>query len=217
MKTTRLYLIRHGQVVNHHEFRYNGHFDVDITDIGVLQMENVAAFLSKEPVTAVYSSDLQRATKGAEIIGKTLELKPLKIIAFRELHLGRWEGLTREEGAAKFPEEADFRFRDLANTRVKDGENLHDLKARVIPALHEILNNNRGEHIALIAHGGVNRVILCDALGLAMENFFRIEQDYGCLNVIDYFEDAGDRFKICPQVKLLNGGPNRGLNIAKIY
>jgi len=43
MKTTRLYLIRHGQVVNHHEFRYNGHFDVDITDIGVLQMENLAA------------------------------------------------------------------------------------------------------------------------------------------------------------------------------
>ncbi|MBI3399634.1 MAG: histidine phosphatase family protein [Deltaproteobacteria bacterium] len=211
MKTTRLYLIRHGQVMNHHEFRYNGHFDVDITDIGVLQMENIAAFLSKEPITAVYSSDLQRATKGAEIIGGTLGLKPVKVHAFRELHLGRWEGLTREEGAAQFPEEADFRFRDLANTRIKGGENLHDLKNRVVPALKGTLTKHAGEHIALIAHGGVNRVILCDAMGLPMGNFFRIEQDYGCLNVIDYFDDG---VKV---VKLLNGGPNQELNIAKIY
>lgn len=211
METTRLYLIRHGQVVNHHEFRYNGHFDVDITDIGVLQMENIAAFLAKEPIKAVYSSDLQRAFKGAEIIGKYLEIKPVKVHAFRELHLGRWEGLTREEGAAKFPEEADFRFRDLADTRVKDGENLHDLKARVMPALEGILNKHKGGHIAIVAHGGVNRVALCDAMRLPMENFFRIEQDYGCLNVIDYFDDG---VKV---IKLLNGGPNQELMKAEIY
>jgi len=211
MKPTRLYLIRHGQVVNHHEFRYNGHFDVDITDIGVLQMQNISAFLANEPITAVYSSDLQRATKGAEMISSVLGLKPVKIHAFRELHLGRWEGLTREEGAAQFPEEADFRFRDLAHTRVQGGENLHDLQDRVMPALKDTLTKHVGEHIALIAHGGVNRVILCDALGLPMENFFRIEQDYGCINVIDYFDDG---VKV---VKLLNGGPNQELNIAKIY
>ncbi|MBI5327600.1 MAG: histidine phosphatase family protein [Deltaproteobacteria bacterium] len=211
MKTTRLYLIRHGQVVNHHEFRYNGHFDVDITDIGVMQMENVAAFIAKEPITVVYSSDLQRATKGAEIIGGYLSLKPVRFHAFRELHLGRWEGLTREEGAAKFPEEADFRFRDLAHAKVKGGENLYDLKERVMPALNEILHNHNGGHITIVAHGGVNRVILCDAMGLSIENFFRIEQDYGCLNIIDYFEDGA---KV---VKLLNGGPNQELNIAKIY
>jgi len=211
MNSTRLYLIRHGQVINHHEFRYNGHFDVDITDIGVLQMENMAAFLATKSIIAVYSSDLQRAFKGAEIIGGALELKPVKVHAFRELHLGRWEGLTREEGAAKFPEEADFRFRDLANTRVKDGENLHDLKARVIPDLESILNKHKGGHIVLVAHGGVNRVVLCEAMQLPMENFFRVEQDYGCLNVIDYFDDG---VKV---VKLLNGGPNQELRAADIY
>jgi len=211
MKTTRLYLIRHGQVVNHHELRYNGHFDVDITDIGVLQMENISSFLTTKSITAVYSSDLQRAFKGAEIIGKYLEIKPVKVDAFRELHLGRWEGLTREEGVARFPEEADFRFRDLAHTRVKGGENLHDLKERVIPAMEDILNKHKGEHITLVAHGGVNRVILCDAMKLPMENFFRIEQDYGCLNVIDYFDDG---VKV---VKLLNGGVNQELRVAEVY
>ncbi|MBI5286788.1 MAG: histidine phosphatase family protein, partial [Deltaproteobacteria bacterium] len=182
MSLIRLYLIRHGQVVNHHEFRYNGHFDVDITSLGVLQMENLADYLMKEPISAVYSSDLQRATKGAEIIGKRLGLKPVRIHAFRELHLGRWEGLTREEAAQRFPEEAEFRFRDIVRYRVKGGENLYDLKDRVIPALKEVLSRHNGEGIVLAAHGGVNRVILCDAMGLGLENFYRIEQDYGCLS-----------------------------------
>lgn len=211
MKVTRLYLIRHGQVVNHHEFRYNGHFDIDITETGIAQMENIASILEKEPITAVYSSDLQRAVKGANLVGNRLKLKPIKMNAFRELHLGRWEGLTREEGAARFPDEADFRFRDLAHTKVKGGENLHDLKERVIPALNDIINKHKGEQIILFAHGGVNRVILCETLMLPMENFFKIEQDYGCLNVIDYFEDGN---KV---IKLINGGPNQNLTPPMIY
>jgi len=54
-------------------------------------------------------------------------------------------------------------------------------------------------------------VILCDAMGLDIQHFFRIEQDYGCLNILDCFED-GIRV-----VKLLNGGPNRNMNPAMIY
>lgn len=211
MSYTRLFLIRHGQVVNHHEFRYNGHFDVDITDIGLRQIKTLSDFLSNEPVSAIYSSDLQRALKGAEIVGEAFGIQPVSMHDFRELSLGRWEGLTREEGAKRFPEEAGFRFRDLADSKVEGGESLHDLHNRVMPKLNELLNRHRNEALCLVAHGGVNRVILCDAMGLPMENFFRIEQDFGCLNVIDYFEDG---VKV---VKLLNGGPNQELKKTKIY
>jgi alpha-ribazole phosphatase/probable phosphoglycerate mutase len=211
MKITRLYLIRHGQVVNHHELRYTGHTDVDITNLGVQQMENLADALSGTEITAVYSSDLTRAVKGAEIIAERLNLKAKKVHAFRELYLGRWEGLTREEGVARFPDEADFRYRDLATTRIKGGENLQDLRNRVIPVLNTTLKEHHGEHICMVVHGGVNRVILCDAMGLPLENFFRIEQDYGCMNVIEYFEDG---IKV---IKLLNGGPNQELRVTKIY
>jgi len=51
----------------------------------------------------------------------------------------------------------------------------------------------------VVGHGGVNRVILLDALGAPPSSMFRIEQDYGCLNIIDYYEDGN------PVVKLLNG------------
>ena len=64
-----LYLIRHGQVINHHEYRYVGHTDVDITDLGIQQMENIADFLLCATMAAVYSSDLKRSVKGGEMIG----------------------------------------------------------------------------------------------------------------------------------------------------
>lgn len=211
MRATRLYLIRHGQVVGHDEYRYNGHSDVDITAIGVEQMSALASYLATEPIKAVYSSDLQRAVKGGRMIGRMLGLDPVMRTALREIHLGRWEGLTRQEAAQMFPEEADFSFKDLATGRVKGGENLIDLRARVIPALNAIIDGHRGESVCVLAHGGVNRVILTEAMGLPIENFFRIEQDYGCLNVIDYFEDG------TPVVKLVNGGPNQELRPTVVY
>ncbi len=211
MEATRVYLIRHGQVVNHHEYRYNGHSDVDITPTGVLQMNRLADFLSTHPIEAMYSSDLQRAVKGARIISKDLGIEPVKVHALRELHLGRWEGLTREEASERFPEEAGFRFKDLATGKVKGGESLLDLRERVLPALKEIIERHRGKKLCIVAHGGVNRVILAEAMGLPIENFFRIEQDYGCLNIIDYFDDGVE------VVKLLNGGPNQDMQETKIY
>jgi alpha-ribazole phosphatase/probable phosphoglycerate mutase len=52
-----------------------------------------------------------------------------------------------------------------------------------------------------VAHAGVNRVILCDALSLPLQHLFRLDQNYGCLNIIDYFPD----FTV---VRLINGGIN---------
>ncbi len=183
---TRLFIIRHGQVVNHHEYRYNGHFDVDITELGIVQMTNLSRVLSKESVSAVYSSDLTRSVKGALIIGKELGIEPVQVQVLRELNLGRWEGLTREEAVERFPEEASFSFKDLATSKVKGGESLGELRERVLPAVDSIIERHHGEAVCIVAHGGVNRVVLCDAMGLDIENFFKIKQDYGCLNIIDY-------------------------------
>jgi len=211
MRATRIFLVRHGQVVNHDEYRYNGHFDVDITNTGVEQMTRVSQFLSGQEIDAVYSSDLQRTVKGARIIGKRLGLEPLMVRPLRELNLGRWEGLTREEAVALYPEEAHFSFKDLATSKVKEGESLVELRARVVPALEEILSRHAHRSVCIVAHGGVNRVILSEAMSLPLDNFFRIEQDYGCLNIIDYLEDG---MKV---VKLLNGGPNQDMRPTEIY
>jgi alpha-ribazole phosphatase/probable phosphoglycerate mutase len=56
-----------------------------------------------------------------------------------------------------------------------------------------------GEEVVVVAHGGVNRVILLDAIGAPLESLFSIEQDFGCLNSIDYYKDGNS------VVRLLNG------------
>jgi len=211
MESTRLYLIRHGQVVNHHEFRYNGHHDVDITDKGVSQMSRLAEALKDRPISAIYSSDLTRTERGAEIIGRALGLTPLSLPAFRELHLGRWEGLTKEEALELYPEDRGFSFQNLATDNIEGGETLRDLSKRVLPELSMLIEKHIGEAICLVAHGGVNRVILCHELGIRLEKFFSIEQDYGCLNIVDYFSDG------VGIVKLLNGGPNQEMGETRLY
>ncbi len=205
MEFTRLFLARHGEVVGHGELRFNGHTDVDITREGERQMERLGEFLRPMGIEAIYSSDLRRARKGAEIISRIIGVGYRTVPSLREINLGRWEGLTFDEVKRLYPEEADFRFRDLATYRIKGGENIMDLRERVIPALERIIQDHRGRRVLIVAHGGVNRVILAHAMGLPLENFFRIEQDYGALNVIDFFDDT-------PLVRLVNGGPNQTLS-----
>jgi len=53
-------------------------------------------------------------------------------------------------------------------------------------------------NIAITAHGGVNRIILCHVMGIPLENIFRIEQDFAAVNIIEFWEKY-------PVVKLLNG------------
>jgi alpha-ribazole phosphatase/probable phosphoglycerate mutase len=195
---TRLYLVRHGQITNFSEGRFNGHTDVDITELGIRQMEIIAARLKNEKLAGVYCSNLIRTKKGAEIIAEPHGLIPKQYSNLSELNAGLWEGLNMEEIEERFPGALNERGRRIVDYRIPEGESIGDLAGRVIPALKEILNVNHGESVVLIAHGGVNRVILADAMKLNLINFYSIEQGFGCLNIIDYFSG----FAV---VKLMNG------------
>ena len=195
---TRLYLVRHGQVTNFSERTYNGQKDVDITELGISQMETVAARLKNENLAGVYCSDLIRAERGAEIIAAKHDLVHQVYPALRELDIKLWEGLTVDEIEERFPGALDEWRKKIADYRIPEGESIRDMAGRVIPVLKEILGANRGKRIVLVAHGAVNRVILADVIKLDLNNIYSIEQDYGCLNIIDYFPE----FAV---VKLMNG------------
>ncbi len=211
MEITRLYLIRHGRVVGHEQLRYNGHYDVELGEEGRREVMRLSDHLGKVEFSALYSSDLRRSHESALILAERWGKEVRKLPSLREIYLGMWEGLTRDEVVERFPSARGFTFRDLATRGVDGGETLQELRARVMPTVMDILHTHRGDNVCMVAHGGVNRVILCEAMGLDMENFFRIEQDYGCLNIIDYFSDG---FSL---VKLLNGGPNHNTGSTNIY
>jgi alpha-ribazole phosphatase len=196
---TRIYLIRHGQVTGFDQPRYNGQTDVALTDCGVEQYHQLKGRLADRKISACYTSDLTRCTIGAEIICTELDIKPTVHRELRELNIGVWEGLAWQEIQSQWPDDWKARLADLVNYRVPGGENLLDVEARVMPVINDIVKRHQGEEVLVVAHGGVNRIILLNAIGAPLAGMFNIEQNYGCLNIIDYYAD--DR----ATVKLLNG------------
>jgi broad specificity phosphatase PhoE len=191
--------MRHGEVQNGGEKRYNGHIDIDITEQGIGQMHRLAGLLTGKPVSAVYSSDLIRSVKGAEIISNALGLTYTALRELRERSVGAWEGLTADEISVRYPEEYTAWRSDLLNYRPPGGECVHDVRDRILPVYGKLVSAHAGKEIAMLLHGGVNRIILADALGLDLRHLFRIDQSFGAFNIIDYFDDG------MAVVRLLNG------------
>jgi len=192
-------MVRHGQVVGYDGFPVYGHTDVEMTEVGILQMQNLAERLRLVDIRAIYSSDLERSYKGAQIIASHHDA-PLHVLPeLREMHFGAWEGLTLAEIRKRFPDELERRKADVVNYQIPgEGESIEGLSKRIMDCFESILEEQGGNDILLVGHGAVNRVILCHALGLHLNRMFHIHQDYGCLNIIDYFPDS-------TLVRMING------------
>jgi len=199
MQRTRIYLVRHGQVKGFEEKRYNGQVNVPLTRLGEKQSQLICDYLSGVRVDAVYSSDLDRSRYCAELIAATHGITGTFDPALRELHIGDWEGRTWAELQEAYPNDWQARLEDLVNYKVPGGESLQDAADRIMPRIKKTLELHQGETIVIVAHGGVNRIILLNAMNASLEQAFSIEQDYGCVNIIDYFADGRS------VVKLLNG------------
>lgn len=198
-RLSRVYLIRHGQINGYENFPVYGHTDVDLTETGILQMEKMAERLRLVEFKAIYSSDLKRSATGARLLACSHDAPLYFLPELREIYFGDWEGLTLSQIQKRFPEELKKRQADLVNYTIPGGgETVGHFSERINQCFERILAEQKENDLLIVAHGGVNRVILCNALGLDLTRIFNIHQDYGCLNIIDYFPDS-------TLVRLVNG------------
>jgi alpha-ribazole phosphatase/probable phosphoglycerate mutase len=191
--------VRHGQIINYNKIPVCGYTDIDVTEVGILQLERLAERLRLASISAIYSSDLQRSVKGAQIIACHHDVPLYHLHELREMYFGEWEGLTLEEIRTRFPDELERRNKELIDFQPPgEGESVKLLYDRVISCFNNILEEQNGNDFLIVGHGGVNRVILCHALGLDLSRMFNLQQNYGCLNIVDYFSDS-------TLVRLVNG------------
>jgi broad specificity phosphatase PhoE len=224
---TTLYLVRHGETEGSGAKRYHGSIDIPLSENGILQVRRVSLFvrehlkssavlkeksylkevhrqsdsrrgLHSETLAAVYCSDLSRSAKSAEIVAGPYGLKPVVVPELRERSFGIWEGMTFSEIKERYPEDFGAWAGDPLKYSPPRGESTLEVKERIIPALDRIIGSHTGENLAIVAHGGVNRIVLCHILGIPLKHIFRVEQDYGCLNIVEFWENY-------PVVKLVNG------------
>lgn len=221
---TTLYLIRHGAIKGGGAKRYYGSIDVPLSEAGIGQMRRISAFVAAHlkdsgeskgtsylrdvhgaaetglPSTrlrAVYASTLSRAIKSAEIVAEPHGLRIITVPALRERSFGVWEGMTFTEIREQYPAEFEAWASNPLIYSPIGGESTLEVKDRVILEFERIVRDHPGEDIAVIAHGGVNRIILCHILGIPLENIFRIEQDHGAVSIIEFWEKY-------PVVKVMN-------------
>ena len=189
---SEVYLIRHGEITQSAPRRFVGRTDLPLTDAGREQMAAVARFLTGRGVARLLCSPLARCVESAGIVGAVLGLVPETAADLREISLGTWEGLTVDEVRERFPGRYEARGRNLAGFRPPGGESFADVQRRAWPAF-ELAVTDMDEPLAIVAHGGVNRVLLCRILGMPLENLFRLEQHYACVNVL---HAGGDEFRV---------------------
>ena len=147
-----------------------------------------------------YASPRKRAMESAAPFARTRDLPVQVREGLREIDFGSLEGLTYDEAQAQH---ADFYAAWMAHpTRVTfpGGESYAMLRERVLSEARQIVRAHPGGTVALVAHGGVTRAILAEALHLADDDLFRLDQAYAAASVIDYFAST-------VLVRLVNGTP----------
>lgn len=196
--TQRLILIRHGEPDESLRGRCYGRIDADLSPRGRSQLTQTSRSIHT-PLAAVYSSPRRRALQSAAIVaaGRT---RVTVHDDLRELDFGRLEGLTYAAIAAQYPSLFSAWMTAPTAVAFPDGERFGEMASRVRAAIVSIRSNHPSGSIAIVSHGGVNRIALAEAIGLPLDCIFRIDQGYGCMNVVDYYGDT-------PLARLINAVP----------
>lgn len=180
----KIYLARHGEIENPKGKKlYLGHSDPDLNQTGIEEAEQLALLLQDISFAKIYCSSLQRTTRTAEIIAQYHDLTPKLLNQLLEIDLGDWDGLSFAEVKEEYPEEFRKRGEDIIHYRVSGGESFFDCNQRVMKKFNQLLATTTG-NLLIVAHAGVNRLILCNILKKPLIDLFQIPQDYGCLNII---------------------------------
>ena len=179
-----LYLVRHGETDWNREHRWQGHYDRELSATGRAQASAAAARLRDERIAQIYSSDLRRALETAQIIADACGLDVRADRALREVDVGSWAGLTREEAKERFPE--GYARRRAGGTGWDGGETYEQMGERVRGYVTRLVDAAAGsERIALICHSGVIRLLVVHALGLGPAERRHIGgNEHGALSVL---------------------------------
>ncbi len=190
----KIYLVRHGLTESNKQKHYTGWTDVDLAPEGIAQVEALASEFLGEEITGLYSSDLRRAIKTAEIIGADRGLKPEPSPQLREINFGVWEGLRYEEIMASYGDELRRWYDDPFLYAPPEGEDLRQVFTRVQSFLSGLWNREDGEGaFVVVSHGGAIRSILHHYLGLGKNRFFELPVDNAAVSLL---EKTADRVQV---------------------
>lgn len=184
MRSTRVFLVRHGEVGASWHGRIYGSLDVPLSEQGRNEGLRVALALNGARIASVVSSGLERTEHMAKCLRQHRNLPRIDDPELREIERGEWAGWTRQELEARRPGAWAAWFANPAEARPPGGESLNDLLRRVLPRLEHWAHAALGHSIALVTHGWVLRVLICNALGAPLNSAPRLDIRTGDIVVL---------------------------------
>lgn len=185
----RLYLLRHGHVA---------YYDAEgkplnpklaaLTDRGQAEAQAAGALLAGVPLDRVLCSGLARTRQTAEPVAAPHGLPVEDHPDFLEIRAGRLSGVPKEQREAAYVYGFEAATED---GRFAGGDGFAAVRDRVVSGVEVLVRQPGWTHLALVAHDGVNRMLLSWACGAGLSALSAFEQDYGCINIIDIDVTAG--------------------------
>lgn len=180
---TSLLLTRHGHVEGITPQRFRGRRDLELTPQGLSEAKRLAARIASDAAPAVIvCSPLRRCVATAQAISSAcgVDWRPLE--ALNDIDYGDWQFQTHDDMKGQYPDLYDTWLSAPDLMRFPGGESLQDVGARTADAMRHILSRYADKTVVAVAHDSVNRVLLCQWLGLPLTAYWRFAQRPCCIN-----------------------------------
>ena len=189
-KVTRLFLIRHGDTIDEETKKiYKGTIDIPLSAKGITRLKKVSRFLLSYPMDVLYTSTLSRCIESASLIAGSRDMPVYRQSALGEICFGEWEGLSFDEIGKEYPRLFAQWLKNPVDYTPPSGEPLLDAQERIMETFNGIVEKEKGRTITIVSHAGVLKIVLSTLLSLDLRYMSRLAQDYGCVDIIDMYED----------------------------
>ena len=161
-------------------------------------------FFKNTEIEAIYSSPMKRALETAKIIARYHDV-PLHIDqSFKELEVGRLEGMELENLTNDFGRYLIEWRKGQGTERLPGGESLSDTRDRAWSAVQHIVNMHNGT-VMLVSHYFVILTVICAALGMPLAGLRRFRIQATSISILD-FENGKPCLSLLGDTCHLSGG-----------
>jgi alpha-ribazole phosphatase len=191
-RVTTIDMLRHGACEGGDIYR--GRIDVALSAAGRQQME--AAIAGASHWQRIVTSPLQRCREFAERCAERFTL-PLQVIPqLQEISFGEWEGRLQPDVWDENPRLVNQYYENPETVTPPGGESVVDAMQRVVTAWDALLKQHSGEHLLLVCHGGVIRLLLSHLLAAPLANSWRWHIPYASLSRVTVYHHASGDFPV---------------------
>jgi 2,3-bisphosphoglycerate-dependent phosphoglycerate mutase len=185
-------VMRHGQSVADVEGRFEGNADFPLTELGRKQARLLANWIAANyPPEKIISSPLRRAAETAEILGSRANVAIDYDDNLKEINIGIWAGMKREEALKRFPFPAGgFKPHD----RVPSGESGIEVRARAEIFWSKFISEIKSDaHVAIVSHGSMINMLFRSFLNLPVASNVNIKTSDTGIHLLNLDRDKDTR------------------------